>query len=255
MITHLLQPLICPRFRNDARYREGHLRVINALPARKVLGLHAPEMKGVARTLSVTDGAGYIKAFEQEPPQNLCYEETVIWGLLINRSKCSIEARLQMLEKYIPIMDNWAVCDSFCASAKWAARADKQLLWQWLQRWFASSREFEVRFAVVFSMCYMLEQPWIETLFARIDEIDFDKIKSEYRSIKGKPKAPQEGSVQGAEPYYVRMAVAWLLATALAKHPALTRGFVAASHLPADVVKLYVRKARESFRTRNVAAL
>lgn len=115
MITHLLQPLICPRFRNDARYREGHLRVINALPARKVLGLHAPEMKGVARTLSVTDGAGYIKAFEQEPPQNLCYEETVIWGLLINRSKCSIEARLQMLEKYIPVMDNWAVCDSFCA--------------------------------------------------------------------------------------------------------------------------------------------
>ena len=104
-------------------------------------------------------------------------------------------------------------------------------------------------------MCYMLEQPWIETLFARIDEIDFDKIKSEYRSIKGKPKAPQEGSVQGAEPYYVRMAVAWLLATALAKHPALTRGFGAVSHQPADVVKLYVRKARESFRTRNVAAL
>ena len=105
MITNLLQPLICPRFRNDARYREGHLRVINALPARKVLGLHAPEMKAVARTLSVTDGAGYIRAFEQEPPQNLCYEETVIWGLLINCSKCSIEARLQMLEKYIPVMD------------------------------------------------------------------------------------------------------------------------------------------------------
>ena len=42
MITNLLLPLVCERFRNDARYREGHLRVINALPARKVLGLHAP---------------------------------------------------------------------------------------------------------------------------------------------------------------------------------------------------------------------
>lgn len=255
MITHLLLPLVCQRFKTDARYREGHLRVLNALPSRKVLGLHTPEMKAVARELAATDCNGYITAFEKELPQNLCYEETVIWGLLINRDKCSLEARLQMLDNYIPIMDNWAVCDAFCAAAKWAMRADKDTLWQWLQRWFSSSREFEVRFAVVFSMCYLLESSWAETVFARIDKIDFNTIKSEYMSVKGKPKNVQEGSVQGAEPYYVRMAVAWLLATALAKFPSLTRRFVVASHLPADVVKLYVRKARESFRTRNVPAL
>lgn len=255
MITSLLQPLVSDRFLNDARYREGHLRVLNALPSRKVLGLHAPKMKAVARELAATDCNGYITAFEKEMPQNLCYEETVIWGLLINRCKCPIETRLQMLDKYIPIMDNWAVCDGFCAAAKWALRADKDTMWQWLQRWFSSSREFEVRFAVVFSMCYLLDAFWVETVFARIDKIDFNAIKSEYRSVKGKPETVQEGSVQGAEPYYVRMAVAWLLATALAKHTSLTRLYVAVSHLPDDVVRLYVRKARESFRTRDVPAL
>lgn len=255
MITNLLLPLVCERFRNDARYREGHLRVINALPARKVLGLHAPEMKALARKLHLTDGAGYIKAFEREKQETLCYEETVVWGLLINQCKCTLQERLQMLARYIPVMDNWAVCDSFCATAKWAARADKEYLWQWLQQWFASSCEFEVRFAVVFSMCYFLDSAWAPVVFDRIDSLDFNNIKSDYRSIKGKPKNIQEGSVQGAEPYYVRMAVAWLLATALAHHPAITRSFVAASHLPADVVKLYVRKARESFRTRDVPAL
>jgi 3-methyladenine DNA glycosylase AlkD len=61
--------------------------------------------------------------------------------------------------------------------------------------------------------------------------------------------------VQGAAPYYVRMAVAWLLATALAKFPDRTRSFVNASRLPDDVLRLYVRKARESFRTRTVSAL
>lgn len=255
MITNLLLPLVSERFKNDARYREGHLRVINALPVRKVLGLHTPKMKAVALELSATDAMGYIKAFEQAPSQSLCYEETVIWGLLINRCKCSCEVRLQMLEKYIPVMDNWAVCDSFCASAKWAAGADKELLWQWLQQWFSSSREFEVRFAVVFSMCYFLEPLLLKKVLSRIDTINFDEIKSEYRSIKGKPKNVQEGSVQGTEPYYVRMAVAWLLATALVRYTSLIREFVATSHLPADVVKLYVRKARESFRTRNVPAL
>ena len=65
----------------------------------------------------------------------------------------------------------------------------------------------------------------------------------------------QQGAVQGAEPYYVRMGVAWLLATALAKFPDKTRVFVRSSHLPEDVVKLYIRKARESFKTRIVATL
>ena len=32
MLDHLLQPLVCERFLTDARYREGHLRVVNALP-------------------------------------------------------------------------------------------------------------------------------------------------------------------------------------------------------------------------------
>ena len=34
MISHLLQPLTCERFKKDARYQEGHLRVVNALSER-----------------------------------------------------------------------------------------------------------------------------------------------------------------------------------------------------------------------------
>ena len=56
MIEHLLQPLVCERFKNDARYRDGHLRVVNALPERRVLGLHSPEMKQMAKQLSRNGG-------------------------------------------------------------------------------------------------------------------------------------------------------------------------------------------------------
>lgn len=38
MIDHLLQPLICERFIADARYRKGHLRVVNALPESQIWG-------------------------------------------------------------------------------------------------------------------------------------------------------------------------------------------------------------------------
>ena len=270
MISHHLQPLICERFLTDARYQEGHLRVVNALPERRVMGLHSPEIKAVAKQLSreggevvlsdeihqiYINGAEVIRAFEAVPSESLCYEETVIWGYLINLEKCSLDERLAMLGRYVPVMDNWAVCDSYCAHAKWMARADKAALWAFLEHWFDSEREFEVRFAVVVAMCYFLGEEWLDKVFERINGLNFGRIKSKYKTVKGKPKVAQQGTVQGAEPYYVRMGVAWLLATALAKFPDATRAFIRSSNLPADVIKLYIRKARESFRTRTVEAL
>lgn len=270
MIYHLLQPLVCERFLTDARYRERHLRVVNALPERCVVGLHSPEIKQVAKLLTreggevvmpdgvrkiCVNGAEVIRAFEAVPSESLCYEETVIWGYLINLAKCSLDERLAMLTRYVPVLDNWAVCDSYCAHAKWMARADKEALWAFLEQWFDSESEFEVRFAIVVAMCYFLNEEWLDKVFERINRLDFGRIKSKYKTIKGKPKAAQQGTVQGAEPYYVRMGVAWLLATALAKLPEQTRAFVRSSNLPEDVVKLYIRKARESFRTRTVEAM
>ena len=270
MIDHLLQPLVYERFLVDARYREGHLRVVNALPERRVLGLHSPEIKQVAKQLSrgggevvmpdgtrrfCANGAEVIRAFEAVPSESLCYEETVIWGYLINLEKWSLDERLAMLGRYVPVLDNWAVCDSYCAHAKWMVRVDKSVLWAFLQRWFDSEREFEVRFAVVVAMCYFLNEEWLDKVFERINGLDFGRIKSKYKTVKGKPKVAQQGTVQGAEPYYVRMGVAWLLATALAKFPDATRAFARSSNLPADVVKLYIRKAHESLRTRTVEAI
>lgn len=254
MITDKLEPYISERFKCDAHYRDGHLRILNALPRRTVLGLHTPEIKKLVKELSVS-GRDIIARFEDEDERTLCYEETLIWGLLINRLHCSLEERLNLLLRYVPVMDNWAVCDGFCADAKWINRIDKDTLWEFLQQWFVSAREFEVRFAVVVSMCYFLNKEWLDIVFERIDNLDFNTIKSEYKSKRGRPDAPGMGYVQGNSPYYVRMAVAWLLATALAKFPNETKAFVTSSHLPDDVVKLYVRKARESFRTRDVAPL
>ena len=194
MIEHLLNPLVCERFLTDARYREGHLRVVNALPERRVLGLHLPEIKQVAKQLSreggevvmpdgtrrfCANGAEVIRAFEAVPSKSLCYEETVIWGYLINLEKCSFDERLAMLVRYVPVLDNWAVCDSYCAHAKWMARADKEALWAFLEHWFSSEREFEVRFAVVVSMCYFLYEDWLGRVFARLNSLNFElhKIK------------------------------------------------------------------------------
>lgn len=116
MTIHLLRPLVCERFLTDARYQEGYLQVVNALPERRVLGLLSPEIKQVAKQLSryagevvmpdgvrriCANGTEIVRAFEAVPSESLCYEEIVIWGYLINLEKCSPDERLAMLTRYM----------------------------------------------------------------------------------------------------------------------------------------------------------
>ena len=244
MIEERLTPLICERFLNEEKYRQGHIRIINALPERRILGLHLPEMKQVAKVLAKqADVLDVLHAFEQEHQKErfgLTYEETLVWGLTINALKCSWEERLSLLKPYIPVLDNWAVCDSFCCNAKWAQKLPPQTLWEFLLPYFHSNQEFEVRFSIVMSMCYLMKDEWLSVVFGQLEALDLSKIQSEYTSLPS--------------PYYVRMGMAWLLATALAKFPDKTRAFVNRSSLTDDVKRLYARKARESFRTRDVSA-
>ena len=65
MIEHLLHPLVCERFKSDARYREGHLRVVNALPERRVLGLHSPEIKPLQSNFLLMAARSFV-------PSNRC---------------------------------------------------------------------------------------------------------------------------------------------------------------------------------------
>ena len=244
MIEERLTPLICERFIHDEKYRQGHIRIIHALPERRILGLHLPEMKQVAKALAKqADAWDILHKFEQEHQTDrfrLTYEETLVWGLTINALKCSWEERLSLLKPYIPILDNWAVCDSFCCNAKWALKIPSQTLWEFLLPYYHSDKEFEVRFAIVMSMCYLLNEEWLNTIFQQLENIDLRSIHSDYTNLPS--------------PYYVRMGIAWLLATALAKYPDETRKFVNASSLTEDVKRLYARKARESFKTRNISA-
>lgn len=221
------------------------------------------EIKAVAKELAGAN-ADWLTQFRDNAP-SLCQEEMFVWGLMINKLKLSLEDRLEALNDFIPHIRNWAICDSVVSDSKWAAKLTKtpeakDSLWNFLMQYYRSDKEFEVRYAIVMSMCYFTDTH-LDTVFEQISRLDYNRIISEY------PKAPAKrpelkvengivisgtGYAPGEPPYYVRMAVAWLLTTTLAKYPDRTRAFVNAADLPDSVVRLYVRKARESFRTRSV---
>ncbi len=247
-----LQELVCPRFLNEERYRQGHIRIINALPGTKILGVHIPELKALASSLRKEGKAEktldyFVRqaaaSFRPDAADRLCYEEKLLWGLLLGKLKASPEELFRQVAVFVPYISNWAECDTFCCNAKW--KLDGEALWQFILPYFGSPSEFEVRFAVVMAMIQFLDTEHIDRTFQAVAGIDYDRISSAYPGLK-------------IQPYYVKMGVAWLLASALAIDAESTRAFVNAQRgkaLPEDVVKLYIRKARESFKTREVKPL
>ena len=222
--------------------------LVHALPCRRVNGLGAD-----GRAVHLVD----VSKDRYGAAGALAQEELLVWGMMINFMKTG--DRLDMMKKFVPHIDNWAVCDTFVPGAKWFSRVDGA--WDILCGYFASGREFDVRFAVIMSMCHFMDLKWLPRIFYQFDGLDFPGIRSEYVSLKdaGRSGGPEavlasgKGIAAGESPYYVRMGVAWCLATALAKFPDDTRAYLRHSRLPEDVLRLYARKARESFRTRDIS--
>ena len=206
-------------------------------PYISVLGLHIPDMRKIAARLASEEeqGGELIERFEAAPERSLYYEEYMVWGMMLNRMRLPLEERLDRLRVFVPHIDNWAVCDSVCAGARWA-RPDGRT-WDFIRPYLSSGREFEVRFGLILYMSRMMEESSLPEIF---------KISRDSEDL-----CP--GLTAGRPPYYVRMAMAWLMATALAKYPDLTRSLISRTSLPEDVLRLYVRKARESFRTRDIS--
>ena len=251
----LYRQMVCKRFRTDEHYRSGHIHIIAPAPGTVILGLHTPEMKAAAKVLARRGDISRILD-DWQADGALTHDERIIWGLTLNYMKCPVSERVERIRAFLPVIDNWAICDTFCCNAKWVRGDDiRPFILDCIRE---GQPEFTRRVGLVLMMCHFLDGEHLERTF------------SDLASMK----------LQPAEPYYVQMAVAWLLATALAKAPDATRRFVAsavadpsstpagaangnssgsssagAASLPQDIIRLYVRKARESRITRNVPAL
>ncbi|MBQ8646430.1 MAG: DNA alkylation repair protein [Bacteroidales bacterium] len=175
----------------------------------------------------------------QQQREELCrtifFEEVMIIGMVIDLINVEPARRLVLVEQFVPLIDNWAVCDVFCGGAKWVGEPGRgpkscnkvplKRMWEFLQRYLQSSSEFEIRFGVVMLMSYFLTEEYIGRVLLQMEEV-------------------RKGD------YYVDMAVAWCLATARAKFDERTQEFVRNACLTPSVIKKYEQKVRDSLRVR-----
>ena len=182
----------------------------------KVLGVRLPQLRKLAGRIAAGDWQRYLAA---EPDY---FEEVMLQGMVIGAVKVTPEERLQYMADFIPKINSWSVCDSFCSGLKFTNKNQK-LVWDFLQPYLHSGKEYQIRFAVIMMMDYYLTAEYIDSVLPLLDEVAHDG-------------------------YYVKMAVAWALATALAKQPEKTWDYFQHHHLDADTWKKTIQKCLESRR-------
>ena len=176
----------------------------------------------------------------EELCRTIFFEEVMIIGMVIDLINVEPARRLSLVEQFVPLIDNWAVCDVFCGGAKWVGEPGRgpkscnkvplEQMWEFLQRYLQGSAEFEIRFGVVMLMSYFLTEEYIGRVLLQMEKV-------------------RKGD------YYVDMAVAWCLATARAKFDERTQEFVRNATLTPSVIKKYEQKVRDSLRVKKGAEL
>ena len=82
----------------------------------------------------------------------------MLQGMVIGLAKMELDERMKHISMFVPRIDNWAVCDIFCGELKTAVKKGKETVWQFIQPYLISPKEFEIRFGIVMLFHYVDEE-------------------------------------------------------------------------------------------------
>jgi len=199
----------------DLKYQKFHGALCPNVD--NIIGVQVPKLRNIAKELAKTNAKEYLELEDIS-----YYEEKVIQGLIIGISKLSIEDTKKYLKKFIPKIDSWAVCDVVCSSLKITNKYQEEM-WEFLNQYINSDKEFELRFALVMYLDYFLNEKYIDKVIKNISKIKSDK-------------------------YYVQMAIAWLLSISYIKQKEKTLEYLKNNNLDDFTYNKALQKIIESYR-------
>lgn len=201
---------------SDEEYRKFHSNLCPGTD--NIIGVRVPILRNIAKQIyNENDWKKYLSYNNLQ-----FYEEVLLQGMIIGFMKQDIEIVQKYIEEFIPKIDNWAVCDIFCASLK-ITKKHKEQMWQFLQKYLKSENEFELRFCIVMMLNYFVTPEYIDKVLIKLDTIKNDA-------------------------YYVKMAVAWAISICYIKFPQKTLKYLKQNNLDNWTYNKAIQKTIESYR-------
>lgn len=181
-----------------------------------ILGVRIPLLKKLAKKIIKEDWRAYLKDAGDDS-----MEEVMLQGMVIGGCDAGVEEKLSLAAGFIPKIDCWPVCDNFCGGLK-IALTHRERVWEFLQPYLNSGREYDIRFGVVMLLYYITPE------YAPMAFAHFDRIRH--------------------EGYYVKMAVAWVLSMYYVNLPELTMDYLNKNELEDFTYNKALQKIMESLR-------
>lgn len=182
-----------------------------------LLGVRLPKLRALARRLARGDWAAYLAAAESGT-----FEERMLQGMVIGSLDAPAKEVLVCVAAFLPKIDNWSVCDSFCSGLK-LARAEPERVWDFLMPLLHDARPYAVRFAVVMLLLYYIDEAHLPAVLECLARVRH-------------------------EAYPVKMAVAWAASMCYAAFPRETLQWLQSMPLDAETHRKTIRKICESRR-------
>ncbi len=199
----------------EEKYRQFSMRLLPGV--NNILGVRLPALRKISKKIIKTNWREFILDNDSQ-----YFEQTMLEGMVIAGADCDFSEKLELIKKFIPKIDNWSVCDSFCGSLR-VSEVDRLEFWEFLQSYFASEDEFKSRFAVVSVIGNFIEKDYLEQIFEK-----FNNMKS--------------------DGYYSEMGVAWAISVIYVKFRDETLSFLRENNLRSRTFQKACQKIIESLR-------
>ena len=215
----------------ESGYKTFNCKLIPGINKERVLGVRVPAVRKLAKEIARGRWEEYLTELEDCEKDaggiggtELFYEEIMLQGMVIAAAAMECEKRLAYIARFVPRIDNWAVCDTFCGDLKFADQDEnRQIVWEFLQRYLKDDREYFLRFGVVMVMDHYIDESHIDSIL---------KILAGIRH----------------EGYYVKMAVAWALSMCYISFPQKTEALIENNRMDNFTHNKTIQKIRESYR-------
>jgi len=182
-----------------------------------MLGARLPAMRELAKRIAKDDWRSYIRDWDP-----YYFEDYMLRGMVIAYAKMDLYERFRQYGDFIPYIDNWSVCDSFCNT--WKPKAsEKDAVWEFVLPYLRTGKEFRMRFAAVMMLCHFIDDEHIGRVISELDSARCDD-------------------------YYYMMAKAWTLSVCFVKFPEMTMDYLKKGTLDEVTLRMTVRKICESYR-------
>ena len=225
----------------------GKYLAMNLPGCGNIIGVRLDDLKEIARQIADINWKEYLK---HAPDDTL--EDVVIQGLVLGFAQGKLEEILAYADEFVPKIDNWWVCDSFCSTFV-AASMYPEIVWEFIMKymgdselnpawrkkeeaeipegqggiavgtWQDMSDDFRLRFVAIMLKCYFVNDKYIDKCLYAFEHM-------------------QDGG------YYAKDGVAFGLAESYFVFPDKTIEYIKGAQFDRQILEIISQNARIPFK-------